>query len=700
MKSEDINADGQSDIVWLDTTCSSSTCFDKVVVYSWSDGAWQNWTDGDATMAYAGVEFDDVGDEGQGDEIILNGGVYGSVSAGPQRGRIETWGSVDGAAYTLLDKTLIPSECLYHKVLDANSAFLHGIEDEFVEAEVLYTEAISDANLIKCWVRELELEELRSFSYFRLALVAAHQGLPEVAESLIVALESEFPESVYAEVGANWWKSYSESNDLNGACEEINAFVDSSLPEAWQLLNDYGYANPSFDADDVCPVIDISAAPADADESEESTAGEDTDDENADEESAESTATEESEETSDDSTDEPVNEEDNDSAEGATDEEGSAEPAEEVLLGTECPDNLDRYVVAFPKVMAAAAGDASALESWMRGCDALSDERGDMMLLDVNSDDIEDAIFLPTIVSDLGYGPGGSQGAVLIYHGRDDGSYELIHRPDIYGQPALLAIDDLNADSQIDLAWTVQSCATSCVTEVQMVSWNGESYSPVIEPGATIAEGTATIGDLADDSPGNGRELLLTGGVSGEDEGGLAVPHTEGWQSVDGAPFQRINWEYDRSSDGSDCVGLRLIEADVALQAADVLGYEDAVAAYTNALDTTLKACSLEGTTASDELIALQGLASFRLIQAQALNGDLEDAAGTLTALQAGQPESEYTIAATQWLTDYTEGGDAAAACDVVQNIFDENEEMWLITAEYGYNHPGLAAELVCFVPN
>ena len=336
----------------------------------------------------------------------------------------------------------------------------------------------------------------------------------------------------------------------------------------------------------------------------------------------------------------------------------------------------------------------------MRACDAMSNERGDLVLLDINDDTIEDAIFFPTIVSDLGFGPGGSQGAVLIYHGQDDGSYELAYRPDIYGQPALLAIDDLNADGLLELAWTVESCAIFCVVEVQMVSYDGEGYVSAIEPGATIAEGQVTIGALADDAPGNGSELLLTGGVSGVADGGLAVVHTEGWQSVDGAPFQRVSWTYDRAGEGNDCVGLRLIEADVALQAAGVLGYEDAIAAYAGALDTGLKACSLNGTNATDELTALQGLAAFRLIQAQALNGDLETAQETLAGLQNGQPDSGYAIAATQWLTDYAEGGDPAGACAVVQNIFDENEEMWLITAQYGYNHPALAAEIVCFVPD
>ena len=187
--------------------------------------------------------------------------------------------------------------------------------------------------------------------------------------------------------------------------------------------------------------------------------------------------------------------------------------------------------------------------------------------------------------------------------------------------------------------------------------------------------------------------------MSGVPEGGLNVPRTENWQSVDGAPYARLEWVYDRDVEGNDCVGLRLVEADVAMQAADVLGWDDAIGMYTNALDSELKACSLFGIPGDEELILLQGLASFRLIQAQALSGDDAGAQATLLALQSGQPDSDYTEAAATWLASYNATGDADAACDTVDAIFTGNDELWRITDQFGYNHPALAAEQICFRP-
>ena len=185
----------------------------------------------------------------------------------------------------------------------------------------------------------------------------------------------------------------------------------------------------------------------------------------------------------------------------------------------------------------------------------------------------------------------------------------------------------------------VESCAAFCVIEVQMVSWNGNEYESAIEPGATIATGSARFEPVGNNTAGAGQSLVLDGGVSGQPDGGLAVPHTEIWQSIEGAPFQRVDWLYDREAEGNDCLGLRLVEADMALHAADAIGYGKAIDLYSQALDPSLVACSLYGISGDDELILLQGLASFRLMQAQALDRDSIAARATLLALQAGQPD-------------------------------------------------------------
>lgn len=672
LAADDVNLDGQPDLIWVDTTCGASTCFDAVLVRSWDGSAWIDWTERTIVMAYAEVKLDEASDNGQGREIVLQGGQYGSIGAGPQRERTEVWGSVDGAPYTLLERVYAPSNCLYFKVLDANEALAQHQELGLAPARELYTEAVTNRTLVKCGQRSDEMNELRSFSLFRLAVIHGYEGAPALAAETVEQLRDIFPDSPFTPLAEAWLEVYASTGDAAAACSAATAYAEAH-PETHQALSDYGYANPTFTAADLCPVLDVDQA-APADEAAGSAAS-------AIEASQPITPLFTLTATTDLSAVAPV----------------AAEPAGEL---PDCPKTLDEYTTALPIVLTLAEGDPLIVETWLRLCDGMTDQRGGMLLADFNGDGVEDALFLPTIVSDLGFGPGGAQGAVLLYHGGSAG-YALVYAPEVYGQPTLLAADDLNGDRRLDLAWTVDGCSTFCVKEVQIVTWDRQrrAYIPIIEPGAIIAEGKAEFTEAAPELPGQGLQLVLRGGVSGAPDGGLKIEHEEIWRSVDGRPFRRLSWTYDRNNSNSNCMGLRLIEADIALHAADILGYGPAIDLYRAALDPSLRACSIYGIPAPEELKLLQGLAMFRLVQAQALSGDLKAAQESLAALQQGQGDSAYARAAAQWLEVYTAQKDAALACQRLQTLFDKETLTWQITDHFGYNHPALAPEQVCFVP-
>ncbi|MBI3960253.1 MAG: LysM peptidoglycan-binding domain-containing protein [Chloroflexi bacterium] len=660
LKTEDINADGAADVVWLDTTCGASTCFDTLYVRSWDGAGWQDWTEGTITMASAQVEIAELDEAGSGAELQLSGGAYGSVGAGPQRERTEIWASIDGAPYSLLRESYGESACLYHLILDANRAF--AIDLDFELAQTHFSTAIFENKRNACWTRPNELEELRSFAFFRLAQIAGYAGEPATAQALIEQLADTYPAQPYAQVGRIWLDGYLASGDPVSACVLVTNFVTSN-PAAVEVLADYGYANPTFTADDVCPILDVAVpavepAPVPADGAGASAP--------------------------------PIT--------------ADAPPATDVSLADlpECPAGINGYAETLPTVLDETQGASSVIEAWLRACDALADKRGALVKYDLNSDKRDDLLVFPTILSDVGYGPGGADGAFFLFHGNEKGGFDLVLAPDIFGQPTPLAWGDANGDRRPELLWQVESCSTFCVTSLLGLAWDQASgqYAQAVLPGAALAGGKVSIETVTRGTPGKGRQIRLVGGVSGTVGGGLTVPHTEIWQSVDGAPFRRISWRYDREADGNDCLGLRLVEADVALQASDVLSYTPAIDLYRAALeDSSLQACSLFGLDAAKELTLLQGLGSFRLVQAQALSGDMAAAQATLAGLAAGQPESNYSAAATQWLDSLMTDGDAAAACAGVTKIVIGKAEMWQVTDQYGYDHPALAAQQVCFVP-
>ena len=69
LATQDINADGLTDVVWTDTVCGSNTCFVTVHVRSWDGVAWRDWTKGTITMASANVSLTTSSKPGRPKEI-------------------------------------------------------------------------------------------------------------------------------------------------------------------------------------------------------------------------------------------------------------------------------------------------------------------------------------------------------------------------------------------------------------------------------------------------------------------------------------------------------------------------------------------------------------------------------------------------------------------------------------------------------
>ena len=665
LATQDINADGLTDIVWTDTICGPSSCFVTVHVRSWDGVAWRDWTKGTITMAGANVSLTPSDKPGRPNEIRLIGGRYAGADAGPQRARLAVWTSTEGAPYALSSERMIPSLCLYHTVIDANHAMTSELYLE--KAQWLYTDAAENSNWQACGDRSNELSELRSFALFRLALIAGYESKPELAAARVERLASTYERQIYAEVGVRWLAAYRQSGDARTACEAVNIFAAAN-PEVVNILADYGYANPTFTAEDVCPYLEIKP-------------------------------------------------------------DAEPEPRLTETGGLPvCPESAAEYLAVLPEVINELTGGQSSvgdsdgerregrilklrifLGAWLQSCDAMGDERGGLLIYDLNQDGLKDVIAMPSGISDDGYGPGGADGVVLILHQRDDGSFQTVYTPEIEGLPRILAIGDANGDGRAELIWQWERCTTFCLLTVEVVTWDSESaaYQSVIGPGAAIAEGTVLVDIVEEDLSDlpRIRRLWFSGGVSGREEKGLDIPHTEIWYSMDGSPLRRHTWSYDRANDASNCLGLRLIEANVALQAAGPEGnrasYAAAIDMYKDTLESpNLQPCSVQGTDPEEETALLRGLANFRLVQVLTLNNQRSEAESLLETLEEDQPENRYTEAAGAWLAAYTSVPNPVAACASVMSIFLDSPELWQITEEFGRDHPSLSMRQVCYAPN
>ena len=176
LAAEDVNADGHPDVAWSDTTCGAKACFTTVHIISWIDGGFQEWIGSGTTMASAVVQLADVLPEGSGQELVMSGGVVGTMLAGPQRVVTNTWASPAGAPYELVRQEAGPSDCLYHRVQDGDIAMATGAQDGYAAAIAAYRAAVDDPRLVACWIRENEPDELRAYALYRLAVAHAYAG--------------------------------------------------------------------------------------------------------------------------------------------------------------------------------------------------------------------------------------------------------------------------------------------------------------------------------------------------------------------------------------------------------------------------------------------------------------------------------------------------------------------------------------------
>jgi hypothetical protein len=250
LKIDDVNADGRPEIVWISTSCGAHTCTSQLFVDRWDGASYQDWIRDTPEMASADYSIADTVPNGSGQEILAHGGVVNSVGAGPQRAWTETYISPGGSPYELFSKVYDPSNCLYHHILDANERFNQGAVDGYGPAITAYQAAVSDPNLEACHYGGLpdELATLRDFARFRLVVAYTAGGQLPQAESVRAQISSP------ALLGAAdaFLDSYNTSGSLPQACADTTGYAVAN-PDSWQFLADWGYANPSFAAEDLCP---------------------------------------------------------------------------------------------------------------------------------------------------------------------------------------------------------------------------------------------------------------------------------------------------------------------------------------------------------------------------------------------------------------------------------------------------------------
>ena len=255
----DITGDGAGELVHATNWCGASTCTLNVFVVAGRSGMHKRLDTSadvpefpsDIAMATAEVRVEDTDGDGTM-EIVLHGGIIQSAAAGPQRMRTEVYGW-NGQQFSFTSIENDPPTRRYFKVRDADDAFSQG---DYDQAAGLYQEAIDGTGLKEVtWVGSRE--ELTAYSTFRLGLSYLKLGDTKAGAQQISAAIANYPVSLHGKAAMAFRNAISlnqggYSGQLSAGCNAVSDFANQNL-DRFREVWDYGWANPDFDPDALCP---------------------------------------------------------------------------------------------------------------------------------------------------------------------------------------------------------------------------------------------------------------------------------------------------------------------------------------------------------------------------------------------------------------------------------------------------------------
>lgn len=252
---EDFTGDGVMDLLYQYQTCGAHTCYNEFYVLSYhgTTVGRQLLTNGDlnapVSMASASWQVEDRTQDGISD-LVLQGGLIGSVGAGPQRAQ--------RAVYAWNERTIALAEASYESanlryftLLEANDAFVLGNYDR---ALALYEEAAtSDALQESNWSnRGDEQSAIKRYAGFRLLLIHLWRNETEPAQQWLNWLLAQYPTDPITQAAQLLYDEYTKSQNVQAACAIVRESVQSA-PDITVPLDDMGYANPTLTGETLCP---------------------------------------------------------------------------------------------------------------------------------------------------------------------------------------------------------------------------------------------------------------------------------------------------------------------------------------------------------------------------------------------------------------------------------------------------------------
>jgi len=251
----DINADGLNELITSSSSCGAHTCFEDVLILSWTGSYFESRLEGDTSdLPYPNVQLTDYDRDGVYD-FEATGTAIGSVGAGPQRDLIKVWKYDESTGYWILDsETFGPSNFRIHIVHDADEAMRRG---EYQIAFLLYQQVISDNKLLDWMSPDYERMNLSAYAYFKQVVATAFLGDIEQATDIFADMTVIYQGQdlySYAEMALAFLEGFAAGGAQEG-CLTAQRFAAQHSSTILVPLGSsvYGYFNTDYEPEDICP---------------------------------------------------------------------------------------------------------------------------------------------------------------------------------------------------------------------------------------------------------------------------------------------------------------------------------------------------------------------------------------------------------------------------------------------------------------
>jgi hypothetical protein len=248
----DMNGDFRAELVFSQQTCELRLCAQNLQIYSWSAalGVFQALNNTPIGLTGGKAAIADLDNDGVL-ELAVNYPPVLDAAAGPTRDVQQIW-DWDGRNYRLAIAYLAAPVYRIHALHDADQLFRQDLWREAIRGY----DQVRDNPALQAWTNPNEYAALRAYAGLKKMLAqmvdSGRTRATRTLETLIAENPPGSPGEGYVLVAQAFMDGYNTGRTRSRGCTAALK-VASSRPDTLIYLNGYGYANPTYSFDDLCP---------------------------------------------------------------------------------------------------------------------------------------------------------------------------------------------------------------------------------------------------------------------------------------------------------------------------------------------------------------------------------------------------------------------------------------------------------------